>query len=88
MKSLLKHYLDLKADNRSQKRDVRHLHCLVVKLSKNQPMGETGEESEVKDVISYYTPCDSHKNLQMLDMKLLGDTEFFDDAVRVIVSDN
>lgn len=84
MKALFKEVVDLKVDNRSQRRDIRHLHCLVMKLTRNQPALETTtEDGEDRDMISYYIPSDSYRNLQKLDKKLLEDCGFFEESVRI-----
>ena len=93
MKALLKQFVDLKEDNRNQRRDLRHLQCLVMKLTKAQLASgscaacddEEEETPEQKDSISYYIPCESYKNLQNLDRKLAEDKVFFDDAVCILV---
>ena len=85
MANILKNQIELKAETRELRKEVRHLHHLVTKKHKKSSSAEN--ESEEEEILSDYIPCDTYSDLQQLEEKL-WDKEFFERSVSITVSHN
>ena len=76
---VMRNVLEVKMDGKNMRKDIRHLHHLVLK-------GKKGDNTEIEndvrtDMLTDYIPCASFKELQNLDDKFRVDEGFFNDAV-------
>ena len=77
----MKHVVELKADGKTWGREIRHLHFLVKKFAPNQQEVNEIDDEVQEEVISEYIPCESYRDLQCVDKKLLENATFFSNAV-------
>ena len=79
MSKVMKGIIDLKAEVREQRKDIRHLHHIVMKSRIGITVTENNENEE-EEILTDFIPCFTYRDLQDLDQKL-GNNSFFENAV-------
>ena len=74
MTNILKNQIDIESEQRELRKEVRHIHHLVIRKP-NGP-SQAANENDEEEMLSDYIPWDKYNDLQQLDEKL-WDNDFF-----------